>query len=50
MMSGITSTVLNEANAAFVLLGMMLVSSTMALLAALFVLYLDRRNRWSHPR
>ena len=50
MMSGITSTVLNEANAAFVLLGMMLVSSTMALLAALFVLCLDRRNRWSHPR
>jgi MFS transporter, DHA1 family, multidrug resistance protein len=44
MMSGITSTVLNEANAAFVLLGMMLVSSTMALLAALFVLCLDRRN------
>jgi MFS transporter, DHA1 family, multidrug resistance protein len=44
LMSAITSTVLNEANAAFVLLGMMLVSSTMALLAALFVLCLDRRN------
>jgi Bcr/CflA subfamily drug resistance transporter len=44
LMSGITSTVLNEANAAFVLLGMMLVSSTMALLAALFVLCLERRK------
>jgi DHA1 family bicyclomycin/chloramphenicol resistance-like MFS transporter len=44
LMSAITSTVLNEANAAFVLLGMMLVSSTMALLAALFVLCLDRRK------
>jgi hypothetical protein len=48
-MSGITSTVLNEANAAFVLLGMMLVSSTMALLAALFVLCLDRRKTEGNP-
>jgi len=48
LMSGITSTVLNEANAAFVLLGMMLVSSTMALLAALFVLCLDRRKTWRY--
>jgi len=44
LMSGITGTILNEANAAFVLLGMMLLSSTMALLAALFVLWLDRRE------
>src|SRR5689334_8980550 len=36
LMSATTSAVLNEANAAFVLLGMMLASSTMALLAALF--------------
>jgi MFS transporter, DHA1 family, multidrug resistance protein len=49
LMSGITSTVLNEANAAFVLLGMMLVSSTMALLAALFVLCLDRRKIKGNP-
>jgi DHA1 family bicyclomycin/chloramphenicol resistance-like MFS transporter len=49
LMSGITSTVLNEANAAFVLLGMMLVSSTMALLAALFVLCLDRRKTKANP-
>lgn len=49
LMSGITSTVLNEANAAFVLLGMMLVSSTMALLAALFVLCLDRRKTRVNP-
>jgi len=49
LMSGITSTVLSEANAAFVLLGMMLVSSTMALLAALFVLWLDRRNTKENP-
>jgi MFS transporter, DHA1 family, multidrug resistance protein len=49
LMSGITSTVLNEANAAFVLLGMMLVSSTMALLAALFVLCLDRRQTKGNP-
>ena len=49
LMSGITSTVLNEANAAFVLLGMMLVSSTMALLAALFVLCLDRRKTKENP-
>jgi hypothetical protein len=48
-MSGITSTILNEANAAFVLLGMMLVSSTMALLAALFVLWLDRRESKGTP-
>lgn len=39
--AGITSMILHEANAAFVLLGMMLLSSTMALLAALFVLWLD---------
>lgn len=49
LMSGITSTVLNEANAAFVLLGMMLASSTMALLAALFVLCLDRRKTRGNP-
>jgi Bcr/CflA subfamily drug resistance transporter len=49
LMSGITSTVLNEANAAFVLLGMMLVSSTMALLAALLVLCLDRRKTKGSP-
>jgi Bcr/CflA subfamily drug resistance transporter len=49
LMSGITSTVLNEANAAFVLLGMMLVSSTMALLAALLVLCLDRRKTKGNP-
>jgi Bcr/CflA subfamily drug resistance transporter len=49
LMSGITSAVLNEANAAFVLLGMMLVSSTMALLAALFVLCLDRRKTKGNP-
>jgi MFS transporter, DHA1 family, multidrug resistance protein len=49
LMSGITSTVLNEANAAFVLLGMMLVSSTMALLAALFVLCVDRSKTKGNP-
>ena len=49
LMSAITSTVLNEANAAFVLLGLMLVSSTMALLAALFVLCLDRRQTKGSP-
>ena len=49
LMSGITSTVLNVANAAFVLLEMMLVSSTMALLAALFVLCLDRRKTKGNP-
>lgn len=49
LMSGITGTILNEANAAFVLLGMMLLSSTMALLAALFVLWLDRRESAASP-
>lgn len=49
LMSGITGTILNEANAAFVLLGMMLLSSTMALLAALFVLWLDRREAAANP-
>ena len=49
LMSGITGTILNEANAAFVLLGMMLLSSTMALLAALFVLLLDRREAAANP-
>jgi len=49
LMSGITGTILNEANAAFVLLGMMLLSSTMALLAALFVLWLDRREAVANP-
>ena len=44
LMSGITGTILTEANAAFVLLGMMLLSATMALAAALFVLYLDHRE------
>ena len=41
VMSGITSTVLSETNSAFVLLGMMLLSSTLSLLAALFVLWID---------
>ena len=49
LMSGITGTILNEANAAFVLLGMMLLSSTLALLAALFVLWLDRREAEGNP-
>jgi Bcr/CflA subfamily drug resistance transporter len=49
LMSGITGTILNEANAAFVLLGMMLLSSTMALLADLFVLWLDRREAAANP-
>jgi DHA1 family bicyclomycin/chloramphenicol resistance-like MFS transporter len=49
LMSGITGTILNEANAAFVLLGMMLLSSTIALLAALFVLWLDRREAAANP-
>ena len=49
LMSGITGTILNEANAAFVLLGMMLLSSTMALLAALLVLWLDRREAAANP-
>src|SRR6185295_1181538 len=49
LMSGITATILSESNAAFVLLGMMLLSSTMALLAALFVLWLDRREAAANP-
>ena len=49
LMSGITGTILNEANAPFVLVGMMLLSSTMALLAALFVLWLDRREAAANP-
>lgn len=47
--AGITGMILREANAAFVLLGMMLLSSTMALLAALFVLWLDRRESEGNP-
>jgi DHA1 family bicyclomycin/chloramphenicol resistance-like MFS transporter len=47
--AGITGIILHEANAAFVLLGMMLLSSTMALLAALFVLWLDRRESEGNP-
>ena len=47
--AGITGMILHEANAAFVLLGMMLLSSTMALLAALFVLWLDRRESEGNP-
>jgi MFS transporter, DHA1 family, multidrug resistance protein len=49
LMSGITGTIVNETNAAFVLLGMMLLSSTMALLAALFVLWLDRHESEGAP-
>jgi hypothetical protein len=49
LMSGITGTILKEGNAAFVLLGMMLLSSTMALLAALFVLWTDRRESEANP-
>jgi Bcr/CflA subfamily drug resistance transporter len=44
LMSGITSTILSESNSAFVLLGMMFLSSAMALLAALFVHWLDRHG------
>jgi MFS family permease len=44
LMSGITSTILSGSNSAFVLLGMMFLSSAMALLAALFVLWLDRHG------
>ena len=47
--AGITGIILHEANAAFVLLGMMLLSSTMALLAALFVLWLDGRESEGIP-
>lgn len=47
--AGITGMILHEANAAIVLLGMMLLSSTMALLAALFVLWLDRRESEGNP-
>ena len=49
LMSAVTGTILNEGNAAFVLLGMMLLSSTMALLAALFVLWTDRREPEANP-
>ena len=42
VMSAITGAILTEENAAFVLLGMMLLSSLMALMAALYVLWLDR--------
>jgi Bcr/CflA subfamily drug resistance transporter len=49
LMSGITGTILNEGNAALVLLGMMLLSSTLALLAALFVLWTDRRESEANP-
>jgi len=49
VMSATTSTILSEANAACALLGMMLLSSTMALLAALFVLWLDRRESVAAP-
>jgi Bcr/CflA subfamily drug resistance transporter len=44
LMSGITSTIVSESNSAFVLLGMMFLSSAMALLAALFVHWLDRHG------
>lgn len=49
LMSATTSIILNEGNAAFVLLGMMLLSSTMALLAALFVLWTDRHESEGSP-
>jgi Bcr/CflA subfamily drug resistance transporter len=44
LMSSLTGAVLTEANAANVLLGMMLLSAMLALVAALFVLWLDRRK------
>ena len=42
-MSSITGALLTEENAAYPLLGMMLFSSLMALVAALYVLWVDRR-------
>ena len=44
LVSAITGTILTGENAAFVLLGMMLLSSSVSLLAALYVLWLDRRE------
>ena len=44
LMSGITGAVLTEPNAAYGLLGMMLLSSALGLAAALYVLSLDRRE------
>ncbi len=44
LMSGITGAVLTEQNAAYGLLGMMLLSAALGLTAALYVLWVDRRE------
>jgi Bcr/CflA subfamily drug resistance transporter len=44
LMSGITGTVLTEQNAAHGLLGMMLLSATLGLVAALYVLWVERQE------
>lgn len=47
--SAVTGAILTEENGAFMLLGMMLLSSSMALVAALYVLWLDRREPMTNP-
>lgn len=49
VISSITGAILTEANGAYALLGMMLFSSLAALLAALYVLWADRRERRAMP-
>ncbi|WP_205944792.1 multidrug effflux MFS transporter [Pelagibius litoralis] len=44
LMSGITGAILTEHNAAYGLLGMMLLSATLGLTASLYVLWVDRRE------
>ena len=49
VLSAITGAILTEENGAYGLLGTMLFSSLMALVAALYVLRIDRRERLANP-
>ncbi len=49
VLTSITGAILTQENGAYTLLGMMLISSLMALVAAFNVLWIDRREGLKHP-
>jgi len=49
VLTSITAAIVTEENGAHALLGMMLFSSLMALVAALYVLWINRRERRERP-
>ena len=49
MLTSIAGAILTQANGAYTLLGMMLFSSLTALVAAFYVLWIDRREGFERP-